>query len=256
MKGPSSGARADPPDPCRGTPRGEATEIPHGAEGSVSRSETFPFARGSVPEGIRGVRDGKPDGNRDGGRAEEREILTGEDSALPPPPLPSLSSGNATPRVSSSLPERRPPVSPGRSSKFATGPLAQKPLFATFHSQKTVESERQKLLSEFERLRQFLHDQEHVLLGQLEKMEKNISKRQNENITDLSKEIALLNKLIAELEEKIQQPTLEFLKVRRQVSVVTFFLLFQCIYGYRRAVLGVKVLFYSVLNERIAQGDV
>ncbi|XP_058713329.1 E3 ubiquitin-protein ligase TRIM7 isoform X3 [Poecile atricapillus] len=77
---------------------------------------------------------------------------------------------------------------------------------------KTIESDRQKLLSDFERLRQFLHDQEHILLGQLEKMEKNISKRQNENITDLSKEITLLNKLITELEEKIQQPMLEFLK--------------------------------------------
>uniref|UniRef100_A0A8C3UDX4 Tripartite motif containing 7 n=2 Tax=Catharus TaxID=9184 RepID=A0A8C3UDX4_CATUS len=81
---------------------------------------------------------------------------------------------------------------------------------------KTIESERQKLLSDFERLRQFLHDQEHILLGQLDKMEKNISKRQNENITDLSKEITLLNKLITELEEKIQQPMLEFLKVRCQ----------------------------------------
>uniref|UniRef100_A0A8B9QBB0 Uncharacterized protein n=1 Tax=Apteryx owenii TaxID=8824 RepID=A0A8B9QBB0_APTOW len=77
---------------------------------------------------------------------------------------------------------------------------------------KTIENERQKLLSEFEGLRQFLHDQEHILLGQLEKMEKNIAKRQNENITDLSKEITLLNKLITELEEKIQQPVLEFLK--------------------------------------------
>ncbi|XP_075268529.1 E3 ubiquitin-protein ligase TRIM7 isoform X4 [Opisthocomus hoazin] len=77
---------------------------------------------------------------------------------------------------------------------------------------KTLENERQKLLLEFERLRQFLHDQEHILLGQLEKMEKNIAKRQNENITDLSKGITLLNKLIAELEEKIQQPMLEFLK--------------------------------------------
>ncbi|XP_066064402.1 E3 ubiquitin-protein ligase TRIM7 [Chamaea fasciata] len=77
---------------------------------------------------------------------------------------------------------------------------------------KTIEGERQKLLSDFERLRQFLHDQEHILLGQLEKMEKSISKRQNENITDLSKEITLLNKLITELEEKIQQPMLEFLK--------------------------------------------
>ncbi|XP_048786018.1 E3 ubiquitin-protein ligase TRIM7 isoform X1 [Lagopus muta] len=77
---------------------------------------------------------------------------------------------------------------------------------------KTIESERQKLLVEFEGLRQFLHDQEHILLGQLDKMEKSIAKRQNENITDLSKEITLLNKLITELEEKIQQPVLEFLK--------------------------------------------
>lgn len=87
--------------------------------------------------------------------------------------------------------------------------------FGVFPSQKTIESERQKLLVEFEGLRQFLHDQEHILLGQLDKMEKSIAKRQNENITDLSKEITLLNKLITELEEKIQQPVLEFLKVRR-----------------------------------------
>ncbi|XP_027766956.1 E3 ubiquitin-protein ligase TRIM41-like [Empidonax traillii] len=53
---------------------------------------------------------------------------------------------------------------------------------------------------------------EQILLGQLEKMEKNISRRQNENISELSKEITLLNKLITELEEKIQQPVLEFLK--------------------------------------------
>lgn len=119
------------------------------------------------------------------------------------------------------------PVSPvssndtGRPSKFTRWSLSTpkpshqlKPLFSAFHSQKTIENERQKLLSEFERLRQFLHDQEHILLGQLEKMEKNIAKRQNENITDLSKEITLLNKLITELEEKIQQPMLEFLKVR------------------------------------------
>ncbi|XP_030324587.1 E3 ubiquitin-protein ligase TRIM7 isoform X2 [Calypte anna] len=77
---------------------------------------------------------------------------------------------------------------------------------------KTIEQERRKLLAEFERLRRFLQDQEQILLGQLEKMEKNIAKRQNENITDLSKEITLLNKLITELEEKLQQPMLEFLK--------------------------------------------
>ncbi|XP_061475033.1 E3 ubiquitin-protein ligase TRIM7-like isoform X2 [Rhineura floridana] len=77
---------------------------------------------------------------------------------------------------------------------------------------KTIEAERQKVLSEFEGLRQFLHEQEQLLLGQLDKMEKGITKRQNENITELSKDISLLNKLIADLEEKIQEPVLDFLK--------------------------------------------
>uniref|UniRef100_A0A8C0G070 Uncharacterized protein n=1 Tax=Chelonoidis abingdonii TaxID=106734 RepID=A0A8C0G070_CHEAB len=79
---------------------------------------------------------------------------------------------------------------------------------------KTIELERQMLISEFEGLRQFLHDQEHLLLGQLEKMEKGITKKQNENLTELSKEISLLNQLITDLKEKIQQPVLELLKVR------------------------------------------
>lgn len=133
---------------------------------------------------------------------------------------------HATHNISSPLPSltSKPANSSndtGRRSKFTRWPLSTskwlhqlKTLFAAFRPQKTIENERQKLLLEFERLRQFLHDQEHILLGQLEKMEKNIAKRQNENITDLSKEITLLNKLITELEEKIQQPMLEFLKVR------------------------------------------
>ncbi|XP_065418547.1 E3 ubiquitin-protein ligase TRIM7 isoform X2 [Chrysemys picta bellii] len=77
---------------------------------------------------------------------------------------------------------------------------------------KTIELERQMLISEFEGLRQFLHDQEHLLLSQLEKMEKGIAKKQNENLTELSKEISLLNQLITDLKEKIQQPVLELLK--------------------------------------------
>ncbi|XP_074975555.1 E3 ubiquitin-protein ligase TRIM7 isoform X2 [Caretta caretta] len=77
---------------------------------------------------------------------------------------------------------------------------------------KTIELERQMLISEFEGLRQFLHDQENLLLGQLEKMEKGIAKKQNENLTELSKEISLLNQLITDLKEKIQQPVLELLK--------------------------------------------
>uniref|UniRef100_A0A8D0GMA8 Uncharacterized protein n=1 Tax=Sphenodon punctatus TaxID=8508 RepID=A0A8D0GMA8_SPHPU len=83
---------------------------------------------------------------------------------------------------------------------------------------KAIEAERQKIISEFEGLRQFLHEQEQLLLSQLEKMEKSISKRQNENITELSREISLLNKIIAELEEKVQEPVLDFLKVSDEVK--------------------------------------
>ncbi|CAN8178371.1 unnamed protein product [Coccothraustes coccothraustes] len=128
---------------------------------------------------------------------------------------------------------------------------------------KTIESERQKLLSDFERLRQFLHDQEHILLGQLEKMEKNISRRQNENITDLSKEITLLNKLIAELEEKIQQPMLEFLKVRsdevkcqKPVPVCTDMKMHVCNFSLKTVVLE-KVLkkFRENLQDELGRGE-
>ncbi|XP_041334283.1 E3 ubiquitin-protein ligase TRIM7-like isoform X1 [Pyrgilauda ruficollis] len=134
---------------------------------------------------------------------------------------------------------------------------------------KTIESERQKLLSDFERLRQFLHDQEHILLGQLDKMEKNIARRQNENITDLSKEITLLNKLIAELEEKIQQPMLEFLKdvagvisrsddvkCQKPVPVCTDMKMHVCNFSLKTVVLE-KVLkkFREHLQDELGRGE-
>ncbi|XP_041265823.1 E3 ubiquitin-protein ligase TRIM7-like isoform X2 [Onychostruthus taczanowskii] len=134
---------------------------------------------------------------------------------------------------------------------------------------KTIESERQKLLSDFERLRQFLHDQEHILLGQLDKMEKNIARRQNENITDLSREITLLNKLIAELEEKIQQPTLEFLKdvagvisrsddvkCQKPVPVCTDMKMHVCNFSLKTVVLE-KVLkkFREHLQDELGRGE-
>ncbi|KAM6396178.1 E3 ubiquitin-protein ligase TRIM7-like isoform 1-T1 [Rhynochetos jubatus] len=134
---------------------------------------------------------------------------------------------------------------------------------------KTIETERQKLLLEFEKLRQFLHDQEHVLLGQLEKMEKNIAKRQNENITDLSKEITLLNKLITELEEKIQQPMLQFLKdvmsiisrsddvkCQKPVPVCTDMKMHVCNFSLKTVVLE-KVLkkFRENLRDELGRGE-
>ncbi|CAM5157721.1 unnamed protein product [Eretmochelys imbricata] len=70
-----------------------------------------------------------------------------------------------------------------------------------------IEAERQKIMSEFEQLRQFLDEQERLLLAQLEELDKEIVKIQDENVTKLSKKISRLGDLISEIEEKCQQPT-------------------------------------------------
>ncbi|KAM9120033.1 zinc finger protein RFP-like [Pangshura tecta] len=75
-----------------------------------------------------------------------------------------------------------------------------------------IEAERQKIVSEFEQLRQFLEEQERLLLAQLEDLDKEIVKLQDENVTKLSEEISRLSDLISEIEEKCQQPTSQFLQ--------------------------------------------
>ncbi|CAM4634769.1 unnamed protein product [Lepidochelys olivacea] len=67
-------------------------------------------------------------------------------------------------------------------------------------------------MSEFEQLRQFLDEQERLLLAQLEELDKEIVKIQDENVTKLSEKISRLGDLISEIEEKCQQPTSEFLQ--------------------------------------------
>ncbi|XP_053902607.1 zinc finger protein RFP-like isoform X1 [Malaclemys terrapin pileata] len=73
-------------------------------------------------------------------------------------------------------------------------------------------TKRQKIVSEFQQLRQFLEEQERLLLAQLEKLDEEIVKIQNENITKLSEEISCLSELISEMEGKCQKPTSEFLQ--------------------------------------------
>ncbi|CAM5157482.1 unnamed protein product, partial [Eretmochelys imbricata] len=79
-------------------------------------------------------------------------------------------------------------------------------------SHKQTEKKRQKIVSEFQQLWQFLEEQERLLLVQLEKLDKEIVKIQNENITKLSKEISHLSELISEMEGKYQKPAREFLQ--------------------------------------------
>ncbi|XP_065271516.1 zinc finger protein RFP-like [Emys orbicularis] len=84
---------------------------------------------------------------------------------------------------------------------------------------KQTETERQKIVSEFQQLRQFLEEQERLLLAQLEKLDEETVKIQNENITKVSEEISRLSELISELEGKCQKPASEFLQdVRSTLS--------------------------------------
>uniref|UniRef100_A0A8C0GH13 Zinc finger protein RFP n=1 Tax=Chelonoidis abingdonii TaxID=106734 RepID=A0A8C0GH13_CHEAB len=81
--------------------------------------------------------------------------------------------------------------------------------------QKQTQTERQKIVSEFQQLRQFLKEQERLLLAQLEKLDEKIVRIQNENVSKLSKQISHLSELISELEGKCQKPANEFLQVRQ-----------------------------------------
>uniref|UniRef100_A0A8B9BZQ9 Tripartite motif containing 10 n=1 Tax=Anser brachyrhynchus TaxID=132585 RepID=A0A8B9BZQ9_9AVES len=75
-----------------------------------------------------------------------------------------------------------------------------------------TEAERQKVLSTFEGLRLFLEDQARHMLAQLVDLERAVEKMQEENITNLTKEISHLDTLIQEMEEKCQQPASKFLQ--------------------------------------------
>ncbi|XP_044838380.1 zinc finger protein RFP-like isoform X1 [Mauremys mutica] len=84
---------------------------------------------------------------------------------------------------------------------------------------KQTQTERQKIVSEFQELREFLEEQERLLLAQLEKLDEEIVRIQNENVSKLSEQISYLSELISEMEGKCQKPASEFLQdIRRTLS--------------------------------------
>uniref|UniRef100_A0A8C0GWM4 Uncharacterized protein n=1 Tax=Chelonoidis abingdonii TaxID=106734 RepID=A0A8C0GWM4_CHEAB len=80
--------------------------------------------------------------------------------------------------------------------------------------QKQLKTGRQKIVSEFQQLHQFLEEQERLLLAQLEELNQEIEKRRAEYVAKLSEEISSFSSLISEMEQKCQQPASEFLQVR------------------------------------------
>ncbi|XP_024050653.2 E3 ubiquitin-protein ligase TRIM7-like [Terrapene carolina triunguis] len=77
---------------------------------------------------------------------------------------------------------------------------------------KQLETEKEKIVSEFQQLCQFLEEQERLLLVQLEELNKEIEKRRDEYVAKVSEELSSFSSLISEMEQKFQQPASEFLQ--------------------------------------------
>uniref|UniRef100_A0A8D0G5K6 Zinc finger protein RFP-like n=1 Tax=Sphenodon punctatus TaxID=8508 RepID=A0A8D0G5K6_SPHPU len=74
------------------------------------------------------------------------------------------------------------------------------------------EAKKEKILSEFERLHQFLEEQQRLLLAQLGELETEIGKRREGDAARCSEEISRLDTLIREMEGQCQQPASQFLQ--------------------------------------------
>ncbi|XP_075768485.1 uncharacterized protein LOC142821440 [Pelodiscus sinensis] len=77
---------------------------------------------------------------------------------------------------------------------------------------KWTQAERQMIVAEFQQLRQFLEEQERLLLAQLEKLDEEIWRFQTDIFRKLSVQISCLSELIGELEGTCQKPASEFLQ--------------------------------------------
>nr|XP_048708970.1 E3 ubiquitin-protein ligase TRIM58-like [Caretta caretta] len=78
--------------------------------------------------------------------------------------------------------------------------------------QEKVQVQRQIIVSEFEKIRQFLTEEEKLLLEKLATEEKDFVQRVQANLADLSEQSSALGKLIAELEEKCRKSSVELLE--------------------------------------------
>uniref|UniRef100_A0ABM5FHE9 E3 ubiquitin-protein ligase TRIM7-like isoform X3 n=1 Tax=Pogona vitticeps TaxID=103695 RepID=A0ABM5FHE9_9SAUR len=92
---------------------------------------------------------------------------------------------------------------------------------------KQTKAEMEKMKAEFKKLRQFLEDQEKLLMVRMEEVEKEIVRKKHEHLAKLSEELFSLGDLIREMEQKCQQPPEEFLQdvgsiLQRSNEKVTF----------------------------------
>ncbi|XP_054831876.1 tripartite motif-containing protein 10-like [Eublepharis macularius] len=75
-----------------------------------------------------------------------------------------------------------------------------------------TEAAKQKTVAEFRQLSQFLEEEEKLQLGRMEEVEKEIARKRDEQLAKISQEFSSLESLIQDMEEKEQQPAIEFLQ--------------------------------------------
>lgn len=75
-----------------------------------------------------------------------------------------------------------------------------------------LDKEKQKIRTTFKQMQKFLKEKECLWLAQLGDLEKEMEKRQQENVSGFTNKISLLDKLLTEMEEKSKQPAGEFLQ--------------------------------------------
>uniref|UniRef100_A0A6I8NBM2 Uncharacterized protein n=1 Tax=Ornithorhynchus anatinus TaxID=9258 RepID=A0A6I8NBM2_ORNAN len=86
--------------------------------------------------------------------------------------------------------------------------------YSFMHSIELVESQRQSIQKEFEKMRRFLVEEEKFHLQRLECEDQKMMCRRKENKEELSQRISSLRELAIELQGKMETPDLELLQVR------------------------------------------
>ncbi|KAL8212927.1 UNVERIFIED_CONTAM: hypothetical protein K2H54_059643, partial [Gekko kuhli] len=77
---------------------------------------------------------------------------------------------------------------------------------------KQTKGERQKTVTKFRQLHMFLEEQEKLLLAQMEEVEKEVVRKRDLHLAELSEALSSLESLIWEVEEKCEQPAVDLLQ--------------------------------------------
>ncbi|KAL8212939.1 UNVERIFIED_CONTAM: hypothetical protein K2H54_059700 [Gekko kuhli] len=81
---------------------------------------------------------------------------------------------------------------------------------------KQAKGVKQETVAKFRQLHAFLEEQEKLLLGQMEEVEKMVARSRDQHLAELTEELASLESLIREMEEKSQQPAGDLLQDARR----------------------------------------